>query len=36
MFGTESDVAVERGGGDLTRSPSCGDVMDLAQGVMCE
>jgi hypothetical protein len=32
IFGTWSAVAEERGGGDWTGSPSCGDVMDLAQG----
>ena len=37
VFGTWSGVAAaERGGGDWTGSPSCGDVMDLAQGGMCK
>jgi hypothetical protein len=36
IFGTWSGIVEERGGGDWTRSPSCGDVMDLVQREMCE
>jgi hypothetical protein len=36
IFGTWSGVVERRGGGDWTGSPSCGDVMDLAQGGTCK
>ena len=36
IFATWSAVVEERNSGDWTGSASSGDVMDLAQGGMCE